>query len=83
MDNSFNKNALAHNINIQHMNMVDQMTRPCVLHRPKISRDGDQWCALLGDDLQIGVSGFGDSPEKAMLAFDKAWYENIKEDSDV
>ena len=47
--------------------------RPSVLFRPKLSVDGDQWCALYGDDLQSGVGGFGDSPEKAMYDFDRAW----------
>lgn len=28
--------------------------------------DGDQWCALAGDDLQSGYSGFGDTPEMAL-----------------
>jgi hypothetical protein len=35
--------------------------------------DGDQWCALYGENLQDGVAGFGDTPEKAMYAFDAAW----------
>ena len=47
--------------------------RPSVLFRPKLSVDGDQWCAMYGDDLQSGVGGFGDSPEKAMYDFDRAW----------
>lgn len=47
--------------------------RPSVLYRPGLSIDGDQWCALYGDDLQSGVAGFGDSPDAAMRAFDAAW----------
>ena len=47
--------------------------RPSVLFRPKLSVDGDQWCAMYGDDLQSGVGGFGDSPAKAMYDFDRAW----------
>lgn len=50
-----------------------EQQRPCVLFRPKIYPDGNQWCALYGDDLQSGVAGFGDTPEKAMTAFDKEW----------
>ena len=49
------------------------MSRPSVLFRPKLSKDGNQWCALYGENLQDGCVGFGDSPEKAMLEFDKAW----------
>lgn len=46
---------------------------PHVLFRPRLSIDGNQWCALYGDNLQGGVAGFGDSPEAAMADFDKAW----------
>ena len=41
--------------------------------------DGDQWCALYGDDLQSGVAGFGDSPELAMQDFDAAFRKPLKE----
>ena len=51
-----------------------EMQRPSVLFRPTIAADGDQWCALLGDDLQSGVAGFGDTPAKAMEAFDEAFW---------
>lgn len=50
-----------------------QMTRPFTVLRPKIYPDGNQWCALYGDNLQDGVCGFGDTPEAAAAAFDKAW----------
>lgn len=53
----------------------EQMTRPSVLFRPDVYPDGDKWCALLGTDLQTGVCGFGDSPNEACIAFDKAWVE--------
>lgn len=51
-----------------------EMVRPSVIYRPKISQDGDQWCALYGDDLVQGVAGFGDTPDAAMRAFDVAWW---------
>ena len=50
-----------------------EMMRPSVLFRPTLMADGDSWCALLGDDLQVGVAGFGDTPAAAMAAFDKAF----------
>jgi len=34
--------------------------------------DGDQWCVLWGADLVSGVSGFGETPYLAVLAFNKA-----------
>lgn len=49
-------------------------SRPSVVYRTTLSADGDQWCVLLGSDLQSGVSGFGDTPDLAMIAFDKDFY---------
>lgn len=31
-----------------------------------ITLDGDQWCALVGEDLQNGVGGFGNTPKDAV-----------------
>ena len=50
-----------------------EQMRPSVVFKPALSRDGDMWCALFGDNLQEGVAGFGESPAKAMWAFDTAW----------
>ena len=50
-----------------------EQERPSVLYRPKIYMDGDQWCALYGDDLMAGVAGFGKMPNEAMYQFDLAW----------
>jgi hypothetical protein len=41
--------------------------------KPKLYEDGKQWCVLLGDDIQSGICGFGDTPRKALWAFNKAW----------
>lgn len=46
---------------------------PSVMYKPKLFLDGNQWCALYGEDLQNGLAGFGNTPELAMEAFDKAW----------
>lgn len=46
---------------------------PHAIMRPKVFPDGDQWCALYGDDLQAGVAGFGKTPEGACAAFDHNW----------
>ena len=58
-------------------NVSQEMRRPSVLYRPRLSIDGDQWCALYGANLQEGVDGFGESPSLAMCAFDRAWEEKI------
>jgi len=31
-----------------------------------LHKDGNRWCALLGPDLQAGVSGWGCSPKDAL-----------------
>ena len=31
-----------------------------------VGHDGDQWCALYGENLQEGVAGFGRTPAEAM-----------------
>ena len=56
---------------------AEHMRAPSVLYRPRLFIDGNQWCALYGDNIQDGVAGFGDSPELAMWAFDKAWTEKL------
>ncbi len=28
--------------------------------------DGDKWCAMLGENLQDGLAGFGDTPQEAL-----------------
>lgn len=52
--------------------------RPSVIYRPKISKDGTQWCALYGENLHDGCAGFGDSISKAMADFDKNWAKPIE-----
>lgn len=51
--------------------MQDCITSPCFAFKPKLSIDGNQFCFLLGDDLQSGLAGFGDTPAKAAADFDK------------
>lgn len=45
--------------------------------KPKLSKDGDQWCVLYGDNIQVGVAGFGDSPYLAILDFNKSFTTSI------
>ena len=52
--------------------------RPCVLWKPRLFIDGNQWCALFGENIQEGVVGFGDSPEEAMWAFDAVWRKKLE-----
>jgi hypothetical protein len=50
-----------------------EMQRPSVLWRPRLFRDGDQWCALYGQNIQDGVAAFGKTPDEAMRNFDTTW----------
>lgn len=50
---------------------------PSVMFRPALSIDGNQWCALYGENLQDGVAGFGDSPSLAMHDFNLNWSRSI------
>ena len=43
--------------------------------KPKIYKDGNAWCVLLGDNIQEGICGFGETPYKAILEFNKAFNE--------
>ena len=36
------------------------------------SKDGNQWSVLYGNNIQEGISGYGDTPELAMIDFDRA-----------
>jgi len=55
----------------------NQMQRPSVLFKPELSREGNQWCVLLGENLQVGLCAFGDTPALAFEAFDVAFYKEL------
>ena len=61
--------------NIRHL--TDRLSAPSTLYKPKLCVDGNQWCALYGEDLQIGIAGFGDTPELAMADFDRNWITSL------
>lgn len=54
----------------------EDKTKPSVLFRPAVSIDGDQWCALYGENLQDGIAGFGDTVGDAMSDFDTNWWNH-------
>jgi len=47
------------------------------LLRPSVTIDGDRWCVLYGADLMTGIAGFGDTPYRAMLAFNNEWNRKV------
>lgn len=54
-----------------------EQMRPSVLHKPVISLDGDQYCALLGENLMEGVAGFGSTVAEAFLDFDRNFENSL------
>ena len=44
--------------------------------------DGDTWIVLYGKDIQEGICGCGDSPEKAMGDFDIQWRKEASDATD-
>ena len=46
--------------------------------KPKVSIDGNQYCVLYGEDLQVGIAGFGATLYLAILDFNQQFYIPIK-----
>lgn len=64
---------------IYYEDLACAQTAPHVIYKPKIYLDGNEWCALLGDDIATGICGFGSTPEKACEAFDQVWAHGNQE----
>ena len=41
------------------------------LLKPRVIKDGNQWCVLYGENLQEGIAGFGDTIHDAVLDFNQ------------
>lgn len=54
-------------------NIASELVRASLTRAPRLFMDGDQWCALYGDNLQDGVAGFGPTPRAACDDFDFWW----------
>ena len=63
---------------VEELHRARRLNTPSSLYRPELFQDGNAWCALLGRDIAVGVTGWGDSPAEAMAAFDVAWTEKAK-----
>ncbi len=65
--------AIAMNQETERM-VSGERERPSVIWNPKLRKtNSNKWYAIYGENLHDGVVGFGDSPDKAMRAFDTAW----------
>lgn len=56
--------------------MIMYAMRPCRLYYPLLKFDGLEWVAIYDPNGEAGMAlvGRGDSPEKALLDFDRQWY---------
>lgn len=75
-NSSMAANAICHAADMikeEYRYTLSQYSRPSTVHKPKLYPDGNMWCALYGEDLQMGVAGFGETPAKAMENFDHNW----------
>lgn len=41
--------------------------------RPTLTKDGDKWCCLYGENIMEGIAGFGETPYLSILDFNKAF----------
>lgn len=49
------------------LNLVNhRMNLSNIIYQVSIAKDGDSWCALIGLNLQDGISGFGLSVQEAL-----------------
>jgi hypothetical protein len=78
MNDSFTQNSIVNILNDEQIRANIQSKISFML-KPKLSIDGNQWCALYGENLQDGVAGFGDSPDEAYEDFDRNWYKKISD----
>lgn len=78
ISNKFECSMAIEQVKNDFLNVAYEQQRPSVLFKPKIYIDGNVYYALYGENLQDGVAGFGESPAKAMLDFDKNWNKNLE-----
>ena len=72
-----------HNEEIEHASRMELLIQQeefnlFAILKPSLQIDGNQYCVLYGDNLQVGIAGFGDSPHSAIIDFNKNWYKSIK-----
>jgi len=62
----------------QRVKELEMHAPPSIVHKPRVYRDGNLWCALYGVSPEEGVAGFGTSPAEALQSFDEAWKKERK-----
>jgi hypothetical protein len=71
-------NAIDHRETIRHqedLNLINAQIEMVLVKTFGLTpyKDGDSWCVCLGENIQVGIYGFGDTPLKAVLAFNQAF----------
>ncbi|HEV8617984.1 MAG TPA: hypothetical protein VGQ70_00675 [Candidatus Udaeobacter sp.] len=72
------------------LSAVQEMERYCAAHpnspvairHPRLSIRGRTFVALLGPAIEEGITGFGDSVEAALRAFDAQYSRSLKPPAD-
>lgn len=73
--------ALSHisNVGNELYEAAEKLNSYAVAYKLIPFRDGNQWCVLLGADLQVGIAGFGDTPAKAIADFERSMHSSVKD----
>ena len=79
---SIEQEQLSHFLNELHRAFENEMreisyqyTRPHFMYKIIPYKDGNQWCALLGENIHEGIVGFGSSAAEALQNFDIAYFD--------
>ncbi len=70
--NSIDSSNLAHQAYVRILQ--DRLSNAFEQCKPRIFPDGNQWCCLYGESIQEGVSGFGETPVKAVSDWENNFY---------
>lgn len=62
--------ALEKFLSVSHTGVIDSILKEAGIKKPYM--DGNQFCILLGEDLQSGICGFGKTKKEALIDFLKA-----------
>lgn len=75
VDVSHEAHQVSYAIQLAVADIRDEMSRPSVLFRPTLGKDGDRYKMYYGVPELGGCVGFGETPEAASRDFDKNWRE--------
>ena len=51
---------------------------PAAIRRPRLSKQGRMWVALLGPNVTLGIAGLGSTIEQALQAFDRHYLNRLR-----